>query len=164
MKLRLLLLLMMSGLFLQKTNAVTLPVSANKEIVAAAPVPNTGLLSLSAKEIQHLTGHKMNLMERLQWKILQKKLKKTHAEEKTSKDTLSVIALIAGIAGLALIFFVPIAGFLLLLTAVVTGIIARNSSDDPKARKKSLIGLVLGLTGIGLIIIALVAYAAVGIY
>ena len=103
-------------------------------------------------------------MERLQWKILQKKLKKTHAEEKTSKDTLSLIALIAGIAGLALIFFVPIAGFLLLVTAVVTGIIARNSSEDPKSRKKSLIGLVLGLTGIGLIIIALIAYAAVGVY
>ena len=75
-----------------------------------------------------------------------------------------LVALIAGIAGLGLIFFLPIAGFVLLLTAIVTGIVARNSTEDPKSRKNALIGLVLGLVGIGLVIIALIAWAAVGVY
>jgi len=164
MRLRLLLLMMVLCLLLPTTQAVTLPGNANKAALSAGTAPNSRLPSISAKEIQRLTGHKMNLMERCQWKILNKKLRKTQAKEKSSKGTLSIIALIAGIAGLALIFFVPIAGFFLLLTAIVTGIIARNSSDDPKSRKKALIGLVLGLTGIGLVIIALIAYAAVGFY
>ena len=164
MKLRLLLLMMMFCLLLPKINAVTTPVNPGAPVNSASTISNSRLLSLSAKEIQHLTGHKMNLMERLQWKILQKKFKKTQQKEKTSRDTLSLVALIAGIAGLGLLFLVPIAGFVLLLTAIVTGIVARNSTEDPKSRKNALIGLVLGLVGIGLIVIALIAYAAVGVY
>ena len=164
MRLRLLLLMMVLCFLLLKINAVTTPANPGAPVSSAGILSNSRLLSLAAKEIQHLTGHKMNLVERLQWKILQKKLKKTQAKEKTSKDTLSLIALIAGIGGLGLLFFVPIAGFVLLLTAIVTGIVARNSTEDPKSRKNALIGLVLGLTGIGLIVIALIAYAAVGVY
>ena len=164
MRLRLLFLMMVLCFLLSKTYAVATANNSIAPVSSAGSVLNAGQLSLSAKEIQRLTGHKLNLVERLQWKILQKKFKKTQAKEKDSKDSLSLIALIAGAAGLVLLFIVPIAGFLLLLTAIVTGIIARNSSNDPKSRKKALIGLVLGLTGIGLIIIALIAYAAVGFY
>ena len=164
MRLRLLLLMIVICFLLPKTFAITTPIKPNTPVNSAGPISNSRLLSLSAKEIQHLTGHKMNLVERLQWKILQKKLQKKKGKEKTSKDTLSLVAFIAGIAGLGLLFFVPVAGFILLLTAVVTGIVARNSTEDPKSRKNALIGLVLGLTGIGLIVIALIAYAAVGVY
>jgi hypothetical protein len=164
MKLRLLLLMMVLCFLLPKTYAVTTPANPGAPVSSAGSISNARLLSLSAKEIQHLTGHKMNLIERLQWKILQKKFKKPQEKEKTSKNTLSLVALIAGIAGLGLIFFLPIAGFVLLLTAIVTGIVARNSTEDPKSRKNALIGLVLGLVGIGLVIIALIAWAAVGVY
>ncbi len=116
-------------------------------------------VSLSPKEIQHLTGRKMNLIERLQWKILQKKFKKIQAEGNSSKDTISAISLITGIAGFVTLFLVPIAGFLLLLTAIITGIIGRKNNDNPKSRKKALIGLVLGLVAVGLIFIFAIAYS-----
>lgn len=159
MRLQLLLLMFMCCLFLPKTRAVTIPANTNTAR-SAASVSNTQLLSLSPKEIQRLTGHKMNLMERLQWKkILQKKLRKTHSQEKNSKDTISSISLLTGIVGFVLLFLFPVGGFLLLLTAIVTGIIGRKNNDNPKSAKKALIGLVLGLAAMGLILIFALAYS-----
>ena len=115
--------------------------------------------SLRANKVKFFAERKMNLAERLKWKILQKKLKRINAEGNTSKDTVSTIALVTGIAGFVLLFLVPLAGFVLLLTAIITGIIGRKNNENPKSRKKALIGLVLGLLAVGLILIFSIAYA-----
>ena len=166
MRLRPLLLIIFLCLLLPETHALTSPPAT---ITPAAYTDSASIIkitSLSVKEVQRLTGRKMNFLQKLQLKILQKKLKKSlrHEENKTSKDTISTIALITGIAGLVLLFLVPIAGFLLIITAIITGIIGLNNNDNPKSRTKALIGLVTALAGIALLLIALVIFASGGLF
>ena len=156
---RLLLVLMLLSVLFTKTNAVTVPVTIPVKFASADSMSIAASKSFSAKEIQKRTGGKMNLAARLQWKILQRKLQRIADKERTSKDTLSTIALVTGIVGFLLLFFVPIAGFLLLLTAIITGILGRKNKPNTKSRNRALIGLVLGLAAFGLILIFAIAYS-----
>ena len=161
---QLLLLIFLFGLLLSKTFA------ANNSFKIAPFNPHvdslsiTRILSLSPQEVKRLTGYKLNLIERLEWKILQKKLKKNlgHPEVKKSKDTISTIALITGVLGLILLFIVPGVGFILLLIGIITGIIGLNNNDNPKSRRKALIGLIAGIVGVLLTLIALIAFVSGG--
>ena len=157
---RLLFVFIALGLLLSKTNSAILPSVPTSPIRPNASLPTTPFKTVSAKEVQQLTGRKMNLVERLRWKIVQKKIKKIQGDEKTSKDTLSTIALITGIVGFVLLFFVPVAGLLLLLTAIITGILGRKNNQNQKSRNRALIGLVLGLAAFGLILIFAIAYSS----
>lgn len=114
---------------------------------------------VAVKEKHAYAGSKMNFIQKLQWKIVQKKFRKTGFDKATSKDSLATIALIAGVAGFVLLFVVPIAGFVLLLTAIITGILGKKNNENPKSRKKALIGLVLGLVAFGLILAFAIAYS-----
>jgi uncharacterized membrane protein HdeD (DUF308 family) len=53
----------------------------------------------------------------------------------------------------------PIVGFLLLLNAIITGLVARKNNENPRSRKKALIGLILGLVAYALIFVFAIAYA-----
>ena len=150
---------MFLSVLLTEANAVSLPVKIPIKVASGDSISLTASNSFSANEIQQVTGRKMNLTARLQWKIVQRKLKRIADKERTSKDTLATIALVTGIVGFVLLFFVPIAGFLLLLTAIITGILGRKNNPNVKSRNKALIGLVLGLAAFGLILIFAIAYS-----
>ena len=161
---RLLLLLLM---FLPGIHFASAPYKANALMLEKSPVAVTNKPVVPATSVHQQTGHKMNFFQRWQWKIIQKKIaRKFQREEgkKTSKDTLANIALIAGIAGLPLLFLIPIAGFALLITAIITGILGMSKNDNPKSHRKALIGLIIGAVATGLIIIAVIAFVSGGIY
>jgi len=156
---RLLLLFILMSFQAPKTIAATpqaLMHTQFNDSVSTSDLPN-----LLSKQMQALTAQKMNLVQRLQWKILQKKFKKLLPEVKDqkSKDTLSTIALVSGVAGFVLLFLFPLVGFLLLLNAIITGFVARKNNENPKSRKKALIGLILGLVAYALIFVFAIVYA-----
>ena len=154
---RLLLLLILLSLVTPKMYAATPQANMHTQLSFNDSVSTTDF----SKQTQDFTAQKMNLVQRLQWKILQRKFKKLLPEVKDqkSKDTLSTIALISGVAGFVFLFLFPIVGFLLLLNAIITGLVARKNNENPKSRKKALIGLILGLVAYGLILVFAIAYA-----
>ncbi len=119
------------------------------------------IISLNQNEIHRLRGHKLHFLQRIEWRILQRKIKKSvvNADEKNPKETVAFISLITGLLGLVLIFLIPILGFPLLLTAIITGIIGMNNNKDPKSRRNAIIGLIAGSLGLLLILLALAAFA-----
>lgn len=157
----LILLFILLYFFLPYGNTASFPVIKNKPSVISDSLSLNKILNLSPKDIQRLSGQKMNLIEKLELKIIQKKIKKnlSKADEKKSKETVSLIALITGILGLILLFIFPPVSFILILTAIITGIIGVNNNSNQKSRTKALIGLICGLVGVGIFIIALVAFA-----
>ncbi len=119
------------------------------------------LTSITPKQVFAAAGYKMNFWQKLQWKLVQKKLKRTATEDpQKTKDTVSTLALISGTSGLVLLFVVPALGFLLMLGGVVMGIIGLNKNLNRKSRTKALIGLIAGSVGIVFVAAIIIAFAS----
>jgi hypothetical protein len=113
------------------------------------------------------TLKKQSLVQKLEWKLFEKKLKKQAAHLRAgstgTKSTLSTIALILAIATMALLFIPTLAGFAFFLGigALVTGIISLTRKNKSRSTKtKSIIAVVVGgliLLGWVVLIIALAA-------
>ena len=152
----LLLLLLVLLASLPKNYAATAP---------SLPVADSVLIkfaSLSPKDIQKQTGHRLNLIQKTELKLLQKKIKKrvlsASADQQHKKDVVSTIALIAGVLGIVTLFLVPGVAFVLMLAAIITGIIGISNNPNPKSRTRALIGLIAGIAGIILTLLALIIF------
>ena len=152
----LLLLLLVLLASLPKNYAATAP---------SLPVADSVLIkfaSLSPKDIQKQTGHRLNLIQKTELKLLQKKIKKrvlsASADQQHKKDVVSTIALIAGVLGIVTLFLVPGVAFVLMLAAIITGIIGISNNPNPKSRTRALIGLIAGIAGILLTLLALIIF------
>lgn len=134
--------------------------------IASTIAPETAVLKVNivptaAATVKHAKWQKIKLA------ILQKKwLSYYHKKdgESTSRKTLSTIALISAIAGLALLFIPGVmgAGLLFALAAVITGIIALKKNKDKSSRRKAIIAIVLGALPVVLFAIIVILFAANG--
>jgi len=98
--------------------------------------------------------------DRLKQKLVRKALRwqhKQHSEKQTTKDTLALISLICGVAGILLLLVPYLSALTLLLApaAIIMGIIALSKNHNPKSRTKAIIGIVAGTVPIILFIVLL---------
>lgn len=146
-------------------NAASFPVAP----VRHAPITDSTLAGpfsrMTPKAIEEATGKKLGMLQKLQVKILQKKLKKQlrSEDDSTSSSTkaLSVISLVTSGLGLILLFTAASGAFLIFaLAGVVTGIIALSNNNSRQHRTMAILGLVLG--GVAIILLGIVILAFVG--
>lgn len=109
-----------------------------------------------------LAGKKQTWYERLQQKILQKKLKKRIAsggsEISMTKKVLSVLSLACGALGIILLLF-PLSNAIAFawLGAILTGLIALPRNRSKKHRTMALVGILLGVVGMLLFVLIIAA-------
>jgi hypothetical protein len=126
-------------------NSATLFSSTSKII----PVGNfyKKIAALKVKDIQKITGRRLNLKEKISIFVLKQKLR--HSSD--TKGRTALIYAYVGIASLLAGFFIPfgvIASFLCAVLAIISGTIARKK--DP-SDKKAAIAKLLGWLTLGLI-------------
>lgn len=126
-----------------------------EKVEAAAParypvMHNTWQQALASQPAAFVPT-KPSLLQKLQWKLLQKRLKKVAAHGAATRggpgSVLSTIAFVLGLLGILVLFISSLSGFSILLGlgALVTGIIAvagKNRSWGTNI--KSIIAIVLG--------------------
>ena len=128
-------------------------------------------LNLKPKEIAKRTGTKMGFLDRLAFRIVQKKMKKQAAKAerngKTNSSGLGVATLVVGsLAALSAILMWILPGFLLLalvfgLTGTIMGAIARSNGDSSGAATAGFImSLVAGSLALLLLILAIAVFAS----
>lgn len=160
-------LLLISGTFLSPAGAAAHPA------VMAGSVPSTDstlitvITALTPKTLQKPAGKKPGLLQKLQIKLLQHKLKKALRQDEgsTTKATkvLSVISMVS--SGLALVLLIAGWGvpFLILtLAGIITGIIALSNNNSRKHRTMAVLGLVVG--GINIILAILAVLIAISFF
>ena len=134
-------------------------------VVPSATVtpPSLDFTKMKAKEIEKLTGKKLNLLQKIELKLLQKKLgKKTGGDEMTEKQKKKAsLSMILGIISIVFIF-IPYIGILAIPMAILA-IIFGASSMKGNSNAKSIVGVVTGAVTLLLFVIALaVAIAYLG--
>ena len=115
----------------------------------------TDLSKLTIADYEKLLGRKMNLMQKVQFKLAQKYTAKMPVEEKSSKKTSSLLSLILGIGSFVLL----LASFYASIVAAVVGLfLGIRGLRKENARTMATWGIVLSglllLLMIGLIILA----------
>jgi len=121
------------------------------------------LLNLKPKEIAKRTGTKMNFLDRLAFRIVQKKMKKQMAKAerkgKTASSGLGTASLILGslaVISFVLLFSIPIFFLLTLvfgLAGTITGAVARSNGDRGGA---ATAGFIMSLVAGGLALLLLI--------
>jgi hypothetical protein len=148
----------------QKTEAATIPLSVTYgQATLDTGLKNPQLLTPSS----YVPYKKAGFIKKLQYKILQKRLKylsNKYGEGTPSKtNVLSIISLIAGL--LMLISILANAGILALIagfTALITGIIAlgKKYNNSKSSRAMAIIGVVLGGGFFILLLVLLIALSS----
>ncbi len=146
----------------QKTEAATTPLLPS---FVQPPIDTSFYKSNILPPSSYVPHKKVGFIKKLQYKILQKKLKylSNKFDEGTQSKTnvLSIISLALGL--ITVIGVVASVGVITLIAAplaVITGIIALNNKSNSKGSKAmARIGLILGSLLILLLIIALIAYS-----
>lgn len=113
---------------------------------------------------------KGSFLQKLEYKILQKRLKYlvAHPKDKTASgnNVLSTVALVLGILALGLLFIpgVAVGSLIAAPAALITGIIALGKGyDNTKgSRAKAIIGIVLGSIIVAIFLLALALFASGG--
>lgn len=97
-------------------------------------------------------------------KLLRNQLRR--AANPKSKNTLSIISLIAGVLGLACLASIMLAPVALLLapTAIVTGIVALHHNKDKGSRTQAIVGIIAGAVPVIFIIIVAIIFASGGFW
>ena len=111
-------------------------------------------------EYEYSTGKKLSFVEKLGFKILQKKLKKGAALPKAGGDggnLLSLLSCIFGGAGLLIAFVSGLGGILLGIAGLVLGIIALKKEDS---RTLAIIGTICGGLVVLISIVAVIIVAS----
>jgi hypothetical protein len=125
--------------------------------------PSLDFTKMKAKEIEKLTGKKLNLLQKIELKLLQKKMgKKTGDDEMTEKQKKKAsLSMILGITSIVFLF-IPVIGILAIPMAILA-IIFGASSMKGNSNTKSIVGVVTGGVTLLLFVIALaVAIAYLG--
>ena len=121
--------------------------------------PVFDLKKIKSKEIERLTGKKLNFLQKIQLKLLQKKLRQNEDGEMTEKQKKKATwSMILGIASIVLLF-IPFIG-ILALPAAVLALIFGVQSVKGNSNSKSIIGIVTGSVTLVLFLIALAFVAA----
>ena len=114
---------------------------------------------IKTKEIERLTGKKLNFFEKLQLKILQKKLKNFEKGEPTEKQKKQgTLSMLCGFVSFILLFISP-----LVLLAIPLGVLALVfgiQSLKGNSNAKAILGVVTGGLSLLLILVALILVAA----
>ena len=131
-------------------------------VTPSARIDNTPVVDLrkiKTKEIERLTGKKLNLLEKIQLKILQKKLRKSEDGQMTEKQKKqATLSMFSGIVSFILLFVSP-----LVLLAIPFGALALVfgiQSLKGNSNAKGIIGIATGGISLLLILLALVLVAA----
>ena len=146
------LVFIMSCLAMGSLHAVNIPAAVSP---VKGPVDPVRWLSfLTIKEMQEISGKKFTLKEKIRIKVFQWKLKKgSLLLKQEGKDNTSTIALISGIAGLALLLGIAYVGLLpaviLTLLALILGYKAKKRNPHDKKAKAAII---LGWITVGLFV------------
>src|SRR4029077_16499721 len=121
--------------------------------------PSLDFRTIKAKEIEKLTGKKLNLLQKIELKLLQKKLrKKTDEDELDAKQQRkATLSLILGIAGFVFLF-IPYVVILAIPLAILAIVFGASSMNGKKSNTKSIVGIVLGGVTILLFILALAVF------
>lgn len=158
-------LLLIFGVLVLPAGAATYPAAMNKPGAYPDSTLSTAISALTPETLQKASGKKPGLLQKLQLKLVQKKLRKAMRQDdgSTTKATkvLSVISMVS--SGLALGFLIAGWGvpFLILtLVGIITGIIALSNNNSRKHRTMAVIGLALGAINITLAILAVLAAIA----
>jgi hypothetical protein len=149
-----------------KAIALLLSVFFSIQVFAAVTPPGTtdktsvaDFTKMKSKEFEKLTGKKLTLLEKIQLKLLQKKLRKYDDEEITSKQKkLATWSMFLGIASLILLFIPYLV--LLAIPAALLAMIFGMQSLKGNSNAKAIIGVVTGGVTLLLILVALVFVAA----
>ena len=124
------------------------------------PQPKTAAPVITLKDWEKATGKRLNFLQRLQWKLAQKPIRKLAANgtatEKQKK--LGKLSLIFGVTGLVMLFipYIGLLGIGLGIAAFILGLKSvKGNSNTP-----GLIGLIAGSLTLLLTLIAVIALAA----
>ena len=154
-------------MLLSSVHAAILTVPPPKTATFSDSTVYKAISRLSPKAVEEAMGKKLHWYQKLELKIIQKKLRKAaindeHPVSKSAK-VLSVISLIAG----ALAWIVLLVGFgwgvfIFTLASIITGIIAvsTNKNKGNKYRTMAIIGIVLGGVMVALAVIFILLWAA----
>jgi hypothetical protein len=113
-------------------------------------------ISMTPEQFGHRSGHKLSWKEKIVYKMLQKKVKKKTAKEKTgvspkeNSNTLSLLSLIGGMIGLVFWFILPVLGLLMAAAGLAIGIYSLKKEGT---NALNVLGIVFG----GLAILAFLA-------
>ena len=128
--------------------------STEANSLKTATVP-TDLVKLTTADYEKLSGKKMNLIQKVQFKLVQKYAAKMPTEEKSSKKTNSLLSLILGIGSFVLLL---VSFYASIVVAVVGLILGIRGLRKENARTMATWGIVLSglllLLMIGLVILA----------
>jgi len=119
------------------------------------------IASLKIKEIERIAGRKLNLKEKIAFKIYQFKLKKQlKLNNDVEKSPKGQTAFILGLIGICLLVipYVTIAALPLSILAIVIG--SKAKKENPKD-KKAKTGIILGIITLGLFVVAFLFVLAV---
>lgn len=125
---------------------------------------------MKVKEFEKISGKKLRFMDRIFFKIAQKKLRKTITPGGLINKKTERVKMAAFLLGLGSILFFGLGFFVpgLFLGAVITGILAivtgsielRSDPSNPYARAGKLIGwIIIGLTALVTILAVLITLA-----
>ena len=139
---------------------VTLPAFASvTPSVQLDKNPGLDLRKIKTKEIERLTGKKLSFFEKLQLKILQKKLIKFEKGEPTAKQKKQgTLSMLCGFVSFIVLFISP-----LVLLAIPFGVLALVfgiQSLKGNSNAKAILGVVTGGLSILLFLVALAIVAA----
>ena len=147
--------LLLMSFFCQSSLAATTP--------DFSTVPNQettiDIQKLKPADVEKMTGRKMNLIQKLKFKLLQKKLKKFEKETLTKKqENQAVASLVLGLFSL-LCLFIPFAIFFS-IPAAILAIIFGAKSLKGNSNAKGIIGIVSGGLTLILLVVAIIVLAA----
>jgi hypothetical protein len=116
------------------------------------------LRTMTIADYEKLSGKKMGLISKVQFKVAQKFATKKAETEKSDKKTFSLISLIAGGISLITTIIFPFVGLLLALAGLIFGIIGLKKE---KAQTMSILGIVFGGLTLLLILVFVVLIASI---
>jgi hypothetical protein len=127
---------------------------------AAVTPPSLDFAKMKAKEIEKLTGKKLNFLQKIELKLLQKKLgKKGGGDEITEKQKKkATLSMILGITSIVFLF-IPYIGILAIPMAILA-IIFGASSLKGNSNAKSIVGIVTGGVTLFLFVLAVAVILA----
>jgi hypothetical protein len=128
------------------------------EISINVPTPQKDFRTMTIADYEKLSGKKMGLISKVQFKVAQKFATKKAETEKSDKKTFSLISLIAGGISLITTIIFPFVGLLLALAGLIFGIIGLKKE---KAHTMSILGIVFGGLTLLLILVFVVLIASI---
>ncbi len=126
--------------------------------------PTSGFAKIKAKDLEKITGKKLTLLQKIEFKFLQKKLKKFSGEEMTGQQRKQAKAsMFLGIGSLLLLLFSSAlsAISLLCIPAAILAIIFGAKSLKGNSNAQGIVGIVTGGVTLVFIILAVVLIALI---